>query len=476
MSPPTRTSRRNPPPLVASLTDSPDPVTAGRHRHPHRHRRLRRRAARSPASRFYRESNGVAGLQGRRRDAGDTLLATDTSGGDGYTRVASLTGLRRHVHLLRPRHRQRRCAEPGRDVHATRSRRPAEAPRRACRTCCRRPTRATPVPTTSPASTTARAGRCFSSPSPTRCRARPSRSWRTGAPIGVVVATARDHDRHHQRPHRPRGRRPVHHRQADRAGQDAVGRLGRLPLITVDTAAPALTRRRVPVPVQPAPAVVRLQRSVQTSLAAADLAVRNVATNGAVGFAGPGLRRRHERRHVHLRRGPAQRELRRHAGRGGRDGRRRQPAGRRPPLPFFSLTGDVNRDRRVDGSDFAILAGELRQVRPAVRRRATSTATGRSTGPTSPLLAGNFGKAVTAPVLVTARSVSAPTRRPRQPRRPRSHDHTRHRRRRERLATRPGKDGEASPGAAGRRTAGEAARAASGQAPPVAAASRLARH
>ena len=79
----------NPTPVVGSLTDSPDPVAAG-----------------SPLTltannvtddgivtsvSFYRESNGVAGLQVGFE--GDTLVGTDTDGSDGWSAGISTTGL-----------------------------------------------------------------------------------------------------------------------------------------------------------------------------------------------------------------------------------------------------------------------------------------------------------------------------------------------------------------------------------------------
>src|SRR5207244_10655527 len=84
------TSPINQPPVIQSLSGSPNPVSGGAN--------LTLTAGGvSDADgsvlsvSFYRESNGVAGLQSG--SGGDTLLGNDTSGLDGWTNVSASSGL-----------------------------------------------------------------------------------------------------------------------------------------------------------------------------------------------------------------------------------------------------------------------------------------------------------------------------------------------------------------------------------------------
>ena len=82
--------RSNPRPTIASLSDSPDPATPGSPL------KLTANGVADPGGSvakvgFYRESNGVAGLQ--TGSGGDTLVATDSSSAGGYTATVSTAGL-----------------------------------------------------------------------------------------------------------------------------------------------------------------------------------------------------------------------------------------------------------------------------------------------------------------------------------------------------------------------------------------------
>jgi hypothetical protein len=69
-------------------------------------------------------------------------------------------------------------------------------------------------------------------------------------------------------------------------------------------------------------------------------------------------------------------------------------------LGFFSLPGDLNRDRRVDGTDFAILAGNFGKTGMTFATGDVN-GDGRVDGTDFALLAGHFGKALPNPPPVT---------------------------------------------------------------------------
>jgi dockerin type I repeat protein len=75
---------------------------------------------------------------------------------------------------------------------------------------------------------------------------------------------------------------------------------------------------------------------------------------------------------------------------------------------FFQLIGDVNRDRRVDGTDFAILAGNFGKT-GMTYAQGDLNGDGRIDGSDFALLAGNFGKTVPAPAGVVVAAAPAPT-------------------------------------------------------------------
>ena len=82
--------RSNQPPTISSLSDSPDPAAPGATI------TLTANGVADPGGSvakvgFYRESNGVAGLQ--TGSGGDTLVATDSSSAGGYTATLSTAGL-----------------------------------------------------------------------------------------------------------------------------------------------------------------------------------------------------------------------------------------------------------------------------------------------------------------------------------------------------------------------------------------------
>jgi hypothetical protein len=78
-------------------------------------------------------------------------------------------------------------------------------------------------------------------------------------------------------------------------------------------------------------------------------------------------------------------------------------------LDFFVLTGDVNRDRSVNGSDFAILAGNFGKTGMTFDK-GDLNGDGNVNGSDFALLAGNFGRALPAPpaAAVAAASVTPP--------------------------------------------------------------------
>ena len=75
---------------------------------------------------------------------------------------------------------------------------------------------------------------------------------------------------------------------------------------------------------------------------------------------------------------------------------------------FFALTGDVNRDRSVNGTDFAILAGNFGKSGMAYAQ-GDLNGDGFVNGSDFALLAGNFGRTVPAPAALTAAKTSPET-------------------------------------------------------------------
>jgi hypothetical protein len=86
-------------------------------------------------------------------------------------------------------------------------------------------------------------------------------------------------------------------------------------------------------------------------------------------------------------------------------------------LDFFVLTGDVNRDRSVNGTDFALLAGNFGKTGMSYGQ-GDLNGDGAVNGSDFALLAGNFGTTVPAPPAQQAVRATAPppavvtTRRP----------------------------------------------------------------
>jgi ELWxxDGT repeat protein len=76
-------------------------------------------------------------------------------------------------------------------------------------------------------------------------------------------------------------------------------------------------------------------------------------------------------------------------------------------VDFYVLTGDINRDRRVDGSDFALLAGNFGKT-GMTYDRGDINGDGRVDGADFALLAGNFGKVVAPPAPPAASAPPAP--------------------------------------------------------------------
>ena len=75
-------------------------------------------------------------------------------------------------------------------------------------------------------------------------------------------------------------------------------------------------------------------------------------------------------------------------------------------LNFFALAGDINRDRSVNGSDFAILAGNFGKTGMTFAQ-GDLNGDGAVNGSDFALLAGNFGRTVPAPAAVVAPAVAS---------------------------------------------------------------------
>jgi hypothetical protein len=78
-------------------------------------------------------------------------------------------------------------------------------------------------------------------------------------------------------------------------------------------------------------------------------------------------------------------------------------------IDFFVLTGDVNRDRSVNGTDFAILAGNFGRT-GRTYQQGDLNGDGSVNGTDFAMLAGNFGKSVPAPAVVPAPAAAAVVR------------------------------------------------------------------
>jgi hypothetical protein len=80
-------------------------------------------------------------------------------------------------------------------------------------------------------------------------------------------------------------------------------------------------------------------------------------------------------------------------------------------LDFFVLTGDVNRDRSVNGSDFAILAGSFGET-GMTYDKGDLNGDGNVNGSDFAMLAGNFGRALPGPpaAAMAAPATTAPAR------------------------------------------------------------------
>jgi hypothetical protein len=82
-------------------------------------------------------------------------------------------------------------------------------------------------------------------------------------------------------------------------------------------------------------------------------------------------------------------------------------------LDFFVLTGDVNRDRFVNGTDFALLAANFGRSGPGITYgRGDLNGDGSVNGTDFALLAGNFGKSMPAPAAAAAAAPAASLRTP----------------------------------------------------------------
>jgi Dockerin type I domain len=68
---------------------------------------------------------------------------------------------------------------------------------------------------------------------------------------------------------------------------------------------------------------------------------------------------------------------------------------------FFALAGDLNRDRAVNGTDFAVLAGNFGKT-GMTYAQGDLTGDGNVNGSDFALLAGNFGKSLAAARAVVA--------------------------------------------------------------------------
>jgi uncharacterized delta-60 repeat protein len=97
-----------------------------------------------------------------------------------------------------------------------------------------------------------------------------------------------------------------------------------------------------------------------------------------------------------------------------------QPMAADAALAFFALAGDINRDRSVNGTDFALLAGNFGRGGMTFAQ-GDLNGDGRVDGSDFAILAGNFGKSVpAAPALLVASSPPPPpiatdAKAPRQP-------------------------------------------------------------
>jgi hypothetical protein len=78
-------------------------------------------------------------------------------------------------------------------------------------------------------------------------------------------------------------------------------------------------------------------------------------------------------------------------------------------LQFFFLTGDINRDRAVNGSDFAILAGNFGKT-AMTYADGDLNGDGSVNGSDFALLAGSFGKSLPEPAAVAAAAVAPQAR------------------------------------------------------------------
>jgi hypothetical protein len=76
-------------------------------------------------------------------------------------------------------------------------------------------------------------------------------------------------------------------------------------------------------------------------------------------------------------------------------------------VDFFVLTGDLNRDRAVNGSDFAILAGNFGKT-GMTYGQGDVNGDGSVNGSDFALLAANFGKTVPAPAPPAVKLSEAP--------------------------------------------------------------------
>jgi hypothetical protein len=76
-------------------------------------------------------------------------------------------------------------------------------------------------------------------------------------------------------------------------------------------------------------------------------------------------------------------------------------------IDFFALAGDVNRDRAVNGTDFAILAGNFGKSLGMTYATGDLNGDGSVNGSDFATLAGNFGRTVPAPVVTVAGPVMA---------------------------------------------------------------------
>jgi hypothetical protein len=172
--------------------------------------------------------------------------------------------------------------------------------------------------------------------------------------------------------------------------------------VTVDTVAPRVNSFAFLFQSSPHRLTYGFSESVQASLAAADLTVWNLMSGDPVGLSGPAYDAGTNVAtfsfggvlpNAHYAANMAKAGVTDAAGN---------------PLPvdhffkFFSLTGDVNRDRLVNGSDFAILAGNFGKSGQAYAA-GDLNGDGSVNGTDFQLLASNFGQRLPAiPALVAA--------------------------------------------------------------------------